>query len=61
LTTNQQVLALEGPENSGYGEALAFGPEDDSLQCVAIGSNVNLVTWDAPKLPPGENSTTNKQ
>jgi WD40 repeat protein len=61
LTTNQPLLSLDVPQHLGYAQAIAFGPEDDSLQCIAIGSKVNLVTWDAPKHTSRENSTTNKQ
>jgi WD40 repeat protein len=50
LTTNQQILSLEGPENSGFVNDLIFGPSDNSLYCLAIGSEINLIKWDAPKL-----------
>jgi WD40 repeat protein len=50
LTTNQQLLSLNIPENVGGGEALAFGSEDDRLYSVGgkSDSKFSLLMWDAP-------------
>jgi hypothetical protein len=40
---------LDGPEDAGWQQSLAFGPGDTSLYCLAIGSDVKLIKWEAPK------------
>jgi WD40 repeat protein len=61
LTTNQQVLTLNMPEELAGG-AVAFGPGDEHLYCVgsAPDSKVRLITWSAPNHASSDNSATNK-